>query len=80
MGDHRNTNGDFKGVALGEHGFYDKRDAFEESIRVPMLARGPGIKPGTVINAIFSQEDWMPTLLAAAGEPGVKEKLLKGKR
>ncbi|MHC4559240.1 MAG: sulfatase-like hydrolase/transferase, partial [Planctomycetota bacterium] len=30
------------GFALGEHGFYDKRDAFEESIRVPMLAYAPG--------------------------------------
>jgi N-acetylglucosamine-6-sulfatase len=29
------------GFALGEHGFYDKRDAFEESIRIPMLARHP---------------------------------------
>ncbi|NMT18944.1 arylsulfatase, partial [Vibrio parahaemolyticus] len=29
-------------------------------------------------NDIFSQEDWMPTLLAAVGEPDVKEKLLKG--
>ena len=30
------------GFALGEHGFYDKRDAFEESIRIPMLAYAPG--------------------------------------
>ena len=40
------------GFALGEHGFYDKRDAFEESIRVPMLAYAPGrIGAGTAIQA-----------------------------
>lgn len=43
------------------------------------VAHWPGvIKPGTVSNDIFSHLDWMPTLLAAAGEPGIKEKLLKG--
>ena len=36
------------------------------------------IKPGTVINEIMSHEDWAVTLLAAAGEPDVKEKLQKG--
>ena len=35
-------------------------------------------KPGTIINDIMAHEDWMPTLLAAAGSPDVKEKLLKG--
>lgn len=44
-----------------------------------MLVRWPGvIKPGTKINKIFSQEDWMPTLLAAAGVPDVVEKLKEG--
>ena len=43
------------------------------------MIRWPGtIKPGTVINDIFAGEDWMPTLLTAAGAPGVKEKLLTG--
>ena len=38
----------------------------------PCIVRWPGvIKPGTIINDIISQEDWMPTLLAAAGEPDV---------
>ena len=55
------------GFALGEHGFYDKRDAFEESIRVPMLARGPGIKPGTVVTEMVQNIDIAPTLLEAAG-------------
>ncbi len=36
------------------------------------------IKPGTVINDIFSHQDWLPTLLTAVGEPDIKEKLLKG--
>lgn len=57
----------------------EKGTTWEGGFRVPMMVRWPGnIKPGTVINDIFSQEDWMPTLLAAVGEPDVKEKLLKG--
>lgn len=55
------------GFALGEHGFYDKRDAFEESIRVPMLARGPGIEPGTLVTDLVQNIDIAPTLLEAAG-------------
>jgi arylsulfatase A-like enzyme len=39
----------------------------------------PGtITPGTVVNDIAAHEDWVPTLMAAAGEPGIKEKLLQG--
>ena len=57
----------------------EKGTTWEGGFRVPMMVRWPGqIKPGTVINDIFSQEDWMPTLLAAVGEPDIKEKLLKG--
>jgi arylsulfatase A-like enzyme len=57
----------------------EKGTTWEGGFRVPMLVKWPGvIKPGTIINEIFSQEDWMPTLLAAAGEPNVKEKLLQG--
>ncbi|MCZ6829871.1 MAG: arylsulfatase, partial [Gammaproteobacteria bacterium] len=49
--------------------------------RVPALIRWPGVvKKGTVINDIFSHQDWLPTLLAAAGEPGIGEKLQKGHR
>ncbi|MBN1508550.1 MAG: sulfatase [Sedimentisphaerales bacterium] len=56
------------GFALGEHGFYDKRDAFEESIRVPMLAYAPGmIKPGTSITQMVQNIDIASTLLDAAG-------------
>ncbi|MFO1092297.1 MAG: arylsulfatase [Planctomycetaceae bacterium] len=57
----------------------EKGTTWEGGLRVPMLVRWPGvIKPGTIINEIFSQEDWMPTLLAAAGVPDVVEKLAKG--
>ena len=55
------------GFALGEHGFYDKRDAFEESIHIPMLAMAPGlIKPGSKIDAMMLNMDLAPTLLEAA--------------
>lgn len=57
----------------------EKGTTWEGGLRVPMLVRWPGvIKPGTIVNEIFSQEDWMPTLLAAAGEPNVVEKLKQG--
>src|SRR5208337_3265066 len=47
--------------------------------RVPCAIRWPGvIKPGTVSNEIFSHQDMLPTLVAAAGEPDVAEKLKKG--
>ena len=54
------------GFALGEHGFYDKRDAFEESIRIPMLAYAPGrIKPGTKVDEMVLNLDIAQTILAA---------------
>jgi len=57
----------------------EKGTTWEGGMRVPMVVRWPGvIKPGTKLNAIFSQEDWMPTFLAAAGVPDVKEQLAKG--
>ncbi len=59
----------------------EKGSTWEGGFRVPQMVRWPGVvEPGTVINDIFSHEDWMPTLLAAAGEPDVKEKLLEGHR
>ena len=52
------------GFALGEHGFYDKRDAFEESIRIPMLAYAPGrIKPGTTVSQMALNLDVAQTIL-----------------
>ena len=57
----------------------EKGTVFEGGFRVPMLVKWPGaIKPGTIINDVMANEDWMPTLLAGAGEPKVKEKLLEG--
>jgi arylsulfatase A-like enzyme len=59
----------------------EKNSNWEGAYRVPTLVRWPGvIKPGVVSNEIMSHLDWMPTLLAAAGEPEIKEKLLKGYR
>jgi len=50
-------------------------------MRVPAFVRWPGhIKPGSVTNEIVHHMDWMPTLMAVAGEPKVKEKLLTGYR
>lgn len=57
----------------------EKNTNWEGGYRVPGLVRWPGlIKPGTEINSIFAQEDWLPTLVAAAGEPSIKDELLKG--
>jgi len=57
----------------------EKNSNWEGAYRVPAMVRWPGkIKPGSVANDIVSHLDWMPTLLAAAGAPDVKEKLLKG--
>jgi len=59
----------------------EKATQWEGGFRVPTAIRWPGvIKPGTVINEIGSHEDMFSTLLAAAGEPNVKEELLKGKK
>src|SRR5476651_221845 len=64
----------------GNHPFRgEKGTTFEGGFRVPMVAKWPGtIKPGTVVNDIMAMEDWMPTLVAAAGNPNVKENLLTG--
>ena len=57
----------------------EKATNWEGGFRVPCAIRWPGvIKPGTVSNDLFAHEDMLPTLLAAAGVPDVKEQLLKG--
>jgi len=57
----------------------EKNTNWEGGYRVPCAIRWPGvIKPGTVSNDIYAHEDMLPTLLAAAGVPDVKEQLLKG--
>jgi arylsulfatase len=57
----------------------EKDTNWEGAFRVPAMIRWPGhIKAGEVSNEIISALDWSPTLLAAAGVPDVKERLLKG--
>ena len=57
----------------------EKNTNWEGAYRVPLLIRWPGvIKPGMEVNDIAAHEDWLPTLLAGAGVPDVKEKLLSG--
>jgi arylsulfatase len=57
----------------------EKDTNWEGGWRVPTLIRWPGvIKPGTVSNEIFSHQDMLPTLLAAAGEPDIVAKVKKG--
>jgi len=57
----------------------EKNTNWEGGWRVPAFVRWPAkFKAGTVLNGIVSHQDWLPTLLAAAGEPDIKAKLLKG--
>ena len=59
----------------------EKNTNWEGGYRVPTLIRWPGvIEPGTVINDVAAHEDMLTTLLAAAGEPEIKEELLQGKQ
>ncbi len=57
----------------------EKDSNWEGAWRVPCMIRWPGvIKPGTVSNDIFSHQDMLPTLVAAAGEPDIAAKLKQG--
>jgi arylsulfatase A-like enzyme len=57
----------------------EKNTNWEGAFRVPAMVRWPShIKAGSISNDIISHLDWLPTLLAAAGVPDVKEKLLTG--
>ncbi len=57
----------------------EKNTNWEGAFRVPCLIRWPGrIQGGSVSNELISGLDWLPTLLAAAGDPDIKDKLLKG--
>ena len=57
----------------------EKNTNWEGAWRVPAFVRWPGKFPaGSVCNGIVSHQDWLPTLLAAAGELNIKEKLLEG--
>jgi arylsulfatase A-like enzyme len=57
----------------------EKNTNWEGGWRVPAMARWPGkIKAGTVSNEIMHHMDWLPTFLAVAGNPDIKEELKKG--
>ena len=57
----------------------EKNSNWEGAFRVPSVVRWPGtIEPGTVSNEIVAHQDWLPTLLAAAGETEISKKLKKG--
>jgi len=57
----------------------EKNSNWEGAYRVPAIVRWPGkVKADTVSNDIMSHMDWLPTLLAAAGDPDIKEELIKG--
>ena len=57
----------------------EKNSNWEGAFRVPSFARWPGkFTAGKVLNGIVTHQEWLPTLLAAAGLPDIKEKLLKG--
>ncbi|MEM5277715.1 arylsulfatase [Cupriavidus taiwanensis] len=57
----------------------EKDTNWEGAFRVPAIIRWPGrIKPNTVSTTMISGLDWFPTLLAAAGDSDIKERLLKG--
>jgi arylsulfatase len=57
----------------------EKATNWEGGFRVPMCIRWPGvIKPGTIYNDFFCHEDLIPTFAAAAGEPGLVEKVKQG--
>ncbi|NTG36944.1 arylsulfatase [Agrobacterium rhizogenes] len=57
----------------------EKDTNWEGAFRVPAMVRWPGhIQPGQIMNGMVSGLDWFPTLLAAAGDTGVKDRLLNG--
>ncbi|GAD88639.1 putative sulfatase [Vibrio halioticoli NBRC 102217] len=65
------------GGATPFHG--EKGTTWEGGMRVPQLVRWPGvIEAGTRYNDMMAHQDWLPTIMAAAGVPDVKEKLAKG--
>ena len=77
-----------QGFFLGEHGWYDKRWMYEESLRLPMVVRWPGhTEPGARAQQMVQNIDLAPTLLEAAGVAVPEDihgrsmlPLLKGKR
>lgn len=63
-----------QGFYLGEHGWFDKRFIYEESLRTPFVIRYPGVvQPGTFIPQLMVNIDWAPTILDIAGVPAPAE-------
>jgi len=59
-----------QGFYIGEHGWFDKRYMYEESMRTPLIIRYPtGIKPGQTESEMVQNIDYAPTLLDFAGVP-----------
>jgi len=59
--------------------FGEKNTNWEGGWRVPSMVRWPGrIAPGSISNEIMHHMDWLPTFLAAAGDPDIKDKLKAG--
>lgn len=56
------------GDCMGSHGRYGKNIWYEESIRIPLYFRGPGIAPGKT-DVLFASQDHMPTVLEILGVP-----------
>lgn len=57
-----------QGFYMGEHGWFDKRFMYEESLRTPLIVSYPGhTKPGSVCNRLVQNIDYAPTFLAIAG-------------
>ena len=57
----------------------EKNSNWEGAYRVPCMVRWPGkIKPGQISNELVAHHDWLPSLVAMAGDSEVKNKLLKG--
>jgi len=66
------------GFLFGEHGLIDKRNAFEESMRIPLIAWGPGrIRAGATETAVVTTLDLKPTLLSVAG--AASDQMLEGR-
>jgi arylsulfatase A-like enzyme len=59
-----------QGFFLGEHGWFDKRWMYEESLRTPLIVRWPGVvRPGSVSDALVQNLDFAETFLDLAGVP-----------
>lgn len=57
-----------QGFYMGEHGWFDKRFMYEESMKTPVVMRYPGVvKPGTTVNEMIVNIDFAPTILSIAG-------------